>query len=291
MSAADGVYGVIRPAGSFTGGIATYAPISSGGYTTVNGEFRSGNKNQFLEDQLKAQQVEALKKQNAMTWQQVNPTLVETDEQKAAKQYLLGQMNTDQTYQGDRFAKNEYNDQIRGQLASYLGSTAGTSLLDAAGKQYTDTLAGNYDPTSGQYYQGLRQQADLNLSDALNRYSQGQYLKGNLRSTTTDAGRGRLIAENEANLNTVLGQLAWQERQNLLSAASGAAGLAGQYDTLAQNRLSATQNTGEYLRQQEQQQKDFAYEQWKANLERKQGLANTLYTTPQTYMYPQYQLR
>lgn len=271
--------GTVRSAGSYT------YPASS--YQQKQANYTLGLQNEILK-----QQAEALKKQNAMTWQEVKPQLLETEEQKAAKAYLTGQMNTDQMYGGQRFAENQYAGDIRNQLAEYLKGTQSTPLMQSASQQVQETLGGTkYDPLTGAYYQGVRQKAEMNLNDALQRYRQNQYLKGNLRSTVTDAGQGRMLAENTANLNQMLGSLQNQERQNQLAAVGQAASLANQYDALAQSRLGQTQSTSEYLRGLEQQQKEFAYQQWKENLERKNAAANQLFTTAQTYMYPQYQLR
>jgi hypothetical protein len=271
--------GTVRSAGSYTSPVLSY-------------QQQQQNYTLGLQNELLKQQTAALKKQNEMTWQEVKPQLLETEEQKAAKAYLTGQMNTDQMYGGQRFAENQYANDIRGQLAEYLKGTQSSPLMASASQQVQDTLGGTkYDPLTGAYYQGVRQKAEMNLNDALQKYRQNQYLKGNLRSTVTDAGQGRMLAENTANLNTMLGTLQNQERQNQLAAIGQASALAGQYDALAQSRLGQTQTTGEYLRGLEQQQKDFAYEQWKQNLERKNAIANQLFTTAQTYAYPQYQLR
>lgn len=273
--------GTVRSAGSTT-------------YQTPAQTYQQKQQNytQGLNNQLLQQQIAALKKQNEQTWQEVKPTILETEGQKAAREYLQNQMNADQMYQGQRFAQNPYNEQIKSQLEAYLAGSQSSPLLSAASQQIQDTLGGQkYDPLTGAYYQGVRQNAQINLNDALNAYKQGQYLKGNLRSTVTDAGQGRLLAQNAANLNTVLGTLQNQERQNQFSAAGQAASLANQYDTNAQNRLNATTSTSQYLTAQEQQQKDFEYEQWKANLERKNTAANTLFSTPATYAYSQYQLK
>ena len=248
------------------------------------------NSSASLQNQLLQQQIDALKKQNAQTWKQIDPVLTQTDAQKAAENTLRGQM-TDAGYQGNVYAPNEYEGQIKSTLADYMANNSSRDLLTSASKQVQDTLAGNYDPNTSQYYQGLRQSADLNLSDALARYKQGQYLKGNLRSTTTDAGQGRLLAENSANMNTVLGQLAQQERQNQVNAVGQAQNIAWAQDTLESGKLGTLTNTSNYLRGLTQQQYDAEYARWKANKESQTNAANTLFSTAQTYLYPQYALQ
>ena len=235
---------------------------------------------------LLAAQREKLAKQ---TWQKVTPNILQTEGQKAAESYIQNAMNTDQTF-ADRTASNEYADRIKSELNSYLSSSANNPLLQSAQSELQKTLAGDYDPNTSQYYQGMRQSMDLNLNDAMNKYKQSQYLKGNLRSTATDAGQGRMLAENTAAQNTLLGNLANQERQNRLAAVGQAQSLAGAQQTYDTNRLNTLTTTSDYLTQQNQKAKDAAYEQWKANLERKNSLAQLLYTTPVTYAYDQYQL-
>jgi hypothetical protein len=230
-----------------------------------------------------------LNKQN-QSWQQVKPEILQTAEQKQGFDYLSQALNKQTpTFSANQgVAKNEYTDQIKNQLASYLNRTQPQSVA-LAEQELQSTLQDNYDPNTSQYYQGVRQQADLNLNDALNRYSQGQYLKGNLRSTTTDTGRSRLLAENSANLNQVLGNLALQERQNRLNAVNQAMQM-GQYQSGEQlSSLNQLASVSDYLTQQDQKAKDFEYQEWLRAQQQPLSIAQILAQTPVTYAYPQYQ--
>jgi hypothetical protein len=224
------------------------------------------------------------------SWKEITPTLQQTAEQKQGFDYLSQALNKQTpTFSANQgVAKNEYTDQIKSQLASYLNRTQPQSVA-LAEQELQSTLQGNYDPNTSQYYQGVRQQADLNLNDALNRYSQGQYLKGNLRSTTTDTGRSRLLAENSANLNQILGNLALQERQNRLNAVNQAMQM-GQYQSGEQlsslNQLSSVSN---YLTQQDQKAKDFEYQEWLRAQQQPLSIAQILAQTPVNYETPKYQ--
>jgi len=240
----------------------------------------------YLNRQLKPQTQE----QAMANWKELTPTLQQTAEQKQGFDYLSQALNKQTpTFSANQgVAKNEYTDQIKSQLASYLNRTQPQSVA-LAEQELQSTLQGNYDPNTSQYYQGVRQQADLNLNDALNRYAQGQYLKGNLRSTTTDTGRSRLLAENAANLNQVLGNLALQERQNRLNAVNQAMQM-GQYQSGEQlSSLNQLTSVSDYLTQQAQKAKDFEYQEWLRAQQQPLSIAQFLAQTPVNYETPKYQ--
>lgn len=223
-------------------------------------------------------------------YKEVTPTVMETESQKQGTKYLsdLLAKGTPTFSTESGVAKNEYTDQLKSQLSDYLSRSQPASV-GLAEQELQNTLQGNYDPNTSQYYQGVRQQADINLQDTLNKYAQNQFLKGNLRSTASDTGQARILAENTANLNQILGNLALQERQNRLGAVNQALNM-GQYQSgEALNSLNALQSVSDYLTQQQQKEKDFAYQEWLRQQQQPISIANMLATTPVTYAYPQYQ--
>jgi len=159
------------------------------------------------------------KYQNTPYTPSLETTSLETPEQKAALAKLVTQMNSPaQAYTGPGVAENPYKSKITGLIDEYSASGM-PSLYTAAQKELQDTLGGTtYDPSTGQYYQATRNAAQLNLSDAINAYNRSAKSRGMFTSTGADVGRSRLVAEMNNNLNSVLGQLSLQERQNRLSA-------------------------------------------------------------------------
>ena len=264
-------------------GIQDYRYQQGGGYD-MDSYYRDQQRN--LDFQTQANQLRDAKNQE---WQRVNPELMQSQGQQQAEQWYSQRLKNPTTYNQPLSAQNEYTQSIKNQLDQYMnrGTPAEYGL---AGEEYRKTLQGEYDPSSGQYYEGMRQAMDLNLSDTLNRYGRQQYLKGNLRSTTTDTGQARMIAENTASQNQLLGQLALQERQNRLGAAGSAVGLGQIYDQRAGQDLSTLTGTSDYLRGLSQAEKDREYNAYLQQQQYQQSLADTLYKTPQTYMFPQYQL-
>ena len=228
-------------------------------------------------------------KATTSNWTKVDPVIMESDSQKQGKNYLTSQLASGvKKYGGQRTAENQYAGRLDQSLTDYLNRTQPGSV-GAAENLLQETLTGKFDPNTSQYYQGVRESADLNLNDALNRYARQQYMKGSLRSTPTDVGRARILSENQANLNQILGNLAMQERQNQFGAVGQSLDMARYMSGEKAGDISAIQNVGGYLTRQKQEGLDREYEDWKLQQEREQGLAQLLFQEPVTYAYPQYQ--
>jgi hypothetical protein len=211
------------------------------------------------------------------------PEFIESPAMTQGRQSLQSMLSNPASYSGQLTAQNPYTSQISDTLEKYLKRTNPESL-NLAEQQLQKTLGGtSYDPSTSLYYKGIRESANLNLQDALNQYARRQQLSGTLRSTPTDVGRARLLSENNANLNQVLGTLANQERQNQLSAVGQAQSLAGYMSGEQLNSLNAVQGTSEYLRSLQQSQFDKEYEEWKRKQQQQVDLSQLLYQTPATY--------
>lgn len=221
--------------------------------------------------------------------EKLDPELLETEGQKTAREYLTNSLNTGATpYDtSKRVADNPYASEMASTLESYANRSQ-PELYGQAQNVISNSLTGGYDPNTSQYYEGVRQSADLNLADALNRYGQQQYLTGNLRATPTDTGQARLIAENTANLNQTLGQLALQERQNQMQSVNQAMSLGQLQDQFGANTLNAYASISPLLQQTEQAKLDAQYEEFIRQQSYGNDLANTLLNSQSTYMYPQY---
>jgi hypothetical protein len=225
----------------------------------------------------------------APKYEQVNPTLQETEGQKKAREYLSNSLTTGATpYDtSNRVADLPYEQQIRGQLESYAGREA-PALYGQAENVLSNTLTGGYDPNTSQYYQGMRESAQLNNQDALNQYGRQQYLTGNLRSTPTDVGQARLIAEQNANMNTLLGQLANQERGYQVQGINQAMQLGQLQDRMGADTLGAYAQISPLLQQTEQAQKDAEYQEFLRQQNYGIDISKFLMQTPVKYTTPHY---
>jgi len=226
---------------------------------------------------------------NKPTYEEVTPTIQETEGQKQAREYLRTSLNTGATpYDtSKRVADNPYASEMSSTLENYANRSQ-PELYGQAQDVISNSLTGGYDPNTSQYYEGVRQSSDLNLADSLNRYGQQQYLTGNLRATPTDTGQARLIAENTANLNQTLGQLALQERQNQMQSVNQAMSLGQLQDQFGANTLNAYASISPLLQQIEQAKLDAQYEEFLRQDNYKTDLSKYLMNTPVTYTTPRY---
>lgn len=224
----------------------------------------------------------------APQFQQVKPELLQTPAQQQAQQYLTESLSKGPTPVANQSAANPFAQQLQ-EKASAFGQREINPLYSQAQDVLSGTLGGQFDPTTSQYYQGFREQQDLNLSDALNRYGRQQYLGGGLRSTATDVGQARLIAESQAARNQLLGQLAMQERQNQLAAVNQAQSLGQAQDQFYRGQLDVLSGVGSQLQQDEQAAFDRQRQEELRQLQQQQDLAQLLFQEAGTYAFPQYQ--
>ncbi len=135
----------------------------------------------------------------------------------------------------------------------------GTNL---ANEEIRKTMQGEYDPTTSPYYQAVKAESARNLEDttqgiASDAAGGGRYWTG---ARLEQQGNARTDAGNA--LNTLLGGIAQQERQNRLSTIPLAqqAGEAEQQLPLAQ--ASALQSLGGLPRELGQAQNEATYNEW-----------------------------
>lgn len=271
--------------------MASFYKDSSGNYSLASSVQPAGGSRTFTRPATQ-QEIQKATASGATSsspqYEQVTPELLESPAQKQASDFLRQTLSSPVTqYTKQRVADLPYEQEIRQSLESYAGREQ-NPLLGQSQQVLSDTLTGQYDPNTSQYYQGLRQAQELNLNDALNKYSQRQFLGGNLRATPTDTGQARLIAENTASLNQQLGQLSLQERQNQLNAVNQAQSLAQQQDQFGLNTLNAYTSVSPLLQQQAQAQADADYQEFLRQQQQPIDLATLLYQTGSTYQMPQY---
>lgn len=138
-----------------------------------------------------------------------------------------------------------------GKVDQYANTGYGDTFK-AGAKQITDTLGGNYDPSTSPYYQAVKAQAAQNLSDTkrgiasdaagAGRYFTGSRIKQQARAST----------ESELGLNTILGQLAENERQRQISLVPQALSYGQAEQQLPLQQATALQSLGALPRTLEQ---------------------------------------
>ncbi len=222
------------------------------------------------------------------SYQQVKPELMYSPAQQQARDYLSESLSRGPQAVQAETAANPFADQLQQQAQAY-GQRDINPLYGQAQDVVSQTLTGGFDPTSSQYYQGFREQQDLNLADALNRYGREQFLGGGLRSTTTDVGQARLIAENQAARNTLMGQLAMQERQNQLAAVGQAQSLGQAQDQFARGKIDVLSEIGGQLQGDQQAVLDRQRAEQLRQMQQQNDLAQLLFTEQAPWAFPQYQ--
>lgn len=220
-------------------------------------------------------------------YERVDPEILMTPAQEQAQSYLTESLREGPKPIAAETAYNPFADQLRTRAEQYSQQEM-NPLYGQAQDVLSGTLTGQFDPTSSQYYQGFREQQDLNLADALNRYGRQQYLKGGLRSTATDTGQARLIAESNAARNQLLGQLAMQERQNQLNAVNQSLALGQAQDQFIRGQIGMLSDIGGQLQATEQGALDRARQEQLRQQQQQLDLADLLFNAPVTYAYPQY---
>lgn len=138
-----------------------------------------------------------------------------------------------------------------------------TSKPYAASREMLEkTLTGGYDPTKSPYYQAVKAEAQRNLEDtqkgiASDAAGGGRYWTG---ARLQEQGRAGTDVAN--NLNTILGQLAENERQREMQAAPMAAELGTQEGQEPLKTAAAYQEYGALPREIQQAYDTAVYNEW-----------------------------
>lgn len=162
------------------------------------------------------------------------------------------------------------------------------STFTAAKKQVEDTLGGNFDPTKSAYYQGVKAEAASNLQDtqaniADNAAGKGAFWTGARNSLQADAAKDTNLA-----LNTMLGQLANEERNRQIQVLSNAESLANTEDNASLKTTAALQDYGALPRENENATNQAAYNEWlRSNVEYPMNIGQLAASTQQAPMYAQ----
>ena len=169
------------------------------------------------------------------------PEIKETPWGPEMRDYLTNLMKTRQPQQ---FAcMTDIERQGQGLLDTYLGQgqpEAYTLGMD----QLRSTLTGGYDPSTSQYYQGLRSQMEAQEGQNVADLRRRQQLGGMFSSGPAYRAEGELRGTAASQRNVLLGGLYEQERQKQMAASGQALGYAQYGDQSQLAKLAAAQQYG-----------------------------------------------
>ena len=165
-----------------------------------------------------------------------------------------------------------------------------SDTFKAGQKQITDTLGGSYDPSTSPYYQAVKAQSAKNLAESKERLvsdraGAGRYWKG-----ATSKAQGDLETNTTNQLNTILGALSQQERQNQLAVLPQAFGYGQAETALPLSQATALQTLGGLPRQIQQAEDTSQYNQFlKSQYDYPLNIAQLIagVQSPPTYTYQQ----
>lgn len=167
------------------------------------------------------------------------------------------------TYTGDRVAPASALEQKSLDAANrYADAPATTPTLGLAADEIKKTLSGDYDPSTSPYYQAVKAEAARNLDVTNNRIKDsaagaGRYYSGARIKAQADAG---VQVNNQ--LNTTLGAIAQQERQNRLSVIPQALAVDEQTTLADAKKAQALQTIGALPRELQQAMLDAMFQQF-----------------------------
>lgn len=137
-----------------------------------------------------------------------------------------------------------------GILDKYLGSSGTGSLFGAGKNQILDTLSGKYsDAMTNPFIKSLTASSNMNLQDSINSARRTAGARGNYYSSSAIKNEDELRRRANTDLNTQVGGILQQERQNQFNAAPISQVL-DQYEnqTVPLNAVNASQTYGSLQR-------------------------------------------
>lgn len=116
--------------------------------------------------------------------------------------------------------------------------------LQAGQKQIQDTLGGQYDPATSPYYQAVKAQSAANLADTNKQIASDSAGGGRYFTGSRIKQQARAANQSGMNLDTILGTLSQNERQNQLSVLPQALAYGTQEQQQPLQQASALQSLG-----------------------------------------------
>ncbi len=203
--------------------------------------------------------------------------------------WLNGQIGQNgQTYPGQIVAP--LSDQQNKSLTSLdqYANRSTPSTFTAAKKQVEDTLGGNFDPTKSAYYQGVKAEAANNLQDTQASIADNAAGKGAFWTGARLSEQATAAKDSELALNTLLGQLANEERNRQIQVLPTAENLANTEDNQALKTTAALQEYGGLDRDYQNEVNQAAYNEWlRSNVEYPLNIGQLAAGTQQAPMYAQ----
>ncbi len=126
------------------------------------------------------------------------------------------------------------------------------STLDAGKAQIEKTLNGSYDPSTSPYYQAVKAQSAANLADTNKQIASDAAGAGRYFAGSRIKQQGRAANESGMNLDTIMGTLTQNERQNQLAVLPQALAYGQQEQNLPLEQAKALQTVGSLPRQLQQ---------------------------------------
>ena len=193
-----------------------------------------------------------------------------------------------QSYQGEMVAPLSPQESQSFDFLRKYGETGYGPTFQAGQKQITDTLGGQYNPANSPYYQAVKAEASKNLQDtqkniASNAAGGGRYFSGARVKQQGDAA-----SESERGLNTIMGGLAQQERQNQLNVLPQALQYGQAAPQLELEKSAAFQSLGALPRNIQQMLDTSQQNEWqRANVDYPMSIANMVRGLPISPTYQQ----
>lgn len=178
--------------------------------------------------------------------------------------WLSGQIGkTGPTYAGETTAPmSDYEKESLNWLKNYSEGGPSATRTAATG-EINKTLSGAYaDPTTSPYYQAIKAEAARNLKDTQKNIASNAAGGGNYWTGARLNVQGNESAKTTNSLNTTLGTLAQQERQNMLNVLPQANAFATAEEQAPLQKATALQTLGALPREIQQAQDTAAQNQW-----------------------------
>lgn len=182
---------------------------------------------------------------------------------EALNKYLTSNVSPGATsYKGELSA--DMTDQEKRSMSSLndYANRKTPETTQAARGEVLKTLSGNYDPSTSPYYQAVKAEAARNLQQ------QNEIIGSNAAGGGRYYSGGRMREQREAGvdmgnrMNTVLGELAENERNRMTQAVNQAQSLGNDEDQEKLNTTAALQQYGSLPRNIQQAALDKMYEEW-----------------------------
>lgn len=166
-------------------------------------------------------------------------------------------------YTGDRVAPASAIEQKSLEAANrYAEAPATSPTLGLAADEIKKTLSGDYDPSTSPYYQAVKAEAARNLEITNDRIKDASAGAGRYYSGARIKAQADAAANVNNQLNTTLGSIAQQERQNRLGVIPQALALDEQQSLAEAKKAQALQTIGALPRELQQAMLDALYQEF-----------------------------